>query len=389
MADTDELGNMKGDAVFEFNGDVTIVAGASANLKPSCRKIEDKYASPSYVTGNVTDGKTNNGRTGYEAIDNATDHIGGLVTIVGLNGINLESGSGGINFNSVGNTVFTNPSGLLTLSAGTSLNICGDQINMASNEATVIKGGEIQCDAPATFNGKLSLGSNLRIQGSLGVNGNLIARQLTMEAMPMQTEFADAGGSYLNPKSAFNILDANSLIGTDPLMSIDLAAAQAVQVSSLAELKIPNGTFISPALGAAVLAATLGAQNPENPEPAAVALATTLSTMLTAGAPCLYNINPIVLFHSGMLTGTNSSVGGAHCHVYKVPKWKIVDEMSDLNTELQKVESDEPVAAEGIEALGAPMKELKKKAKQYGERILESHKERFKELLPGWLSSII
>lgn len=385
MSDTDEYGNMKGDAVLEFNGDVTILSGLSANLKPAVRTVDDKYASKAHITGEVTDGSTNYGRKGHEAVDNASDHIGGMISIIGLNGINFDSGSGGINFNSVGNTVFTNPSGLVTMSAGKSLNICGDQINMASNEATVIKGGEIQCDAPATFNGKLSLGGNLRIQGSLGVNGNLIARQLTMEAMPMQTEFADAGGSYLNPKSAFNILDAEKLLMDDPLLSADVAAAKGVQASALAELKVPTGTLLAPTLVTALTSAAALCEE----EPGAAAAIAALIAFFSGTQPCFYNINPVTLFHSGMLTGTNTSVGGTHCHVYKVPKWKIVEEMSDLNTELQKVESDEPVAAEGIEALGAPMKELKKKAKQYGERILESHKERFKELLPGWLSSII
>lgn len=385
MSDTDEYGNMKGDAVLEFNGDVTILSGLSANLKPAVRTVDDKYASKAHITGEVTDGSTNYGRKGHEAVDNASDHIGGMVSIIGLNGINFDSGSGGINFNSVGNTVFTNPSGLVTMSAGKSLNICGDQINMASNEATVIKGGEIQCDAPATFNGKLSLGGNLRIQGSLGVNGNLIARQLTMEAMPMQTEFADAGGSFLNPKSAFNILDAEKMLMDDPLLSADVAAAKGVQASALAELKVPTGTLLVPTLVTALTSAAALCEE----EPGAAAAIAALIAFFSGTQPCFYNINPVTLFHSGMLTGTNTSVGGTHCHVYKVPKWKIVEEMSDLNTELQKVESDEPVAAEGIEALGAPMKELKKKAKQYGERILESHKERFKELLPGWLSTII
>lgn len=119
----------------------------------------------------------------YEEIDNSSDHPGGQMSFVCMNGFSVTSGSGGINLNSAGNVSIVGSGGLVNIIAPDQVSLAGNVISVTARNTFFIEGKQLYVATKKTvFAENVQFGKNVVVNGGLMVNGELFASHISTPA---------------------------------------------------------------------------------------------------------------------------------------------------------------------------------------------------------------
>lgn len=94
----------KNNSVEIIAGDKVIIAGGDPNLNPPMRKDEaGRSKKITAVTGSLGAIDMEDATVTHQACDNSSDRPSGMLNLVGMNGVKIESGTGGISMITGGN----------------------------------------------------------------------------------------------------------------------------------------------------------------------------------------------------------------------------------------------------------------------------------------------
>lgn len=136
----------------------------------------------------------------YEEIDNSSDHPGGQMSFVCMNGFSVSAGGGGINLNSTGNVSIVGSGGLVNIIAPDQASLAGNVISVTAKNTFFIEGKQLYVAAKKTvFTENVQFGKNVVVNGGLMVNGELFASHISTPAQINLTGGAMGGGGQGMP----------------------------------------------------------------------------------------------------------------------------------------------------------------------------------------------
>lgn len=136
----------------------------------------------------------------YEEIDNSSDHPGGQMSFVCMNGFSVSAGGGGINLNSAGNVSIVGSGGLVNIIAPDQASLAGNVISVTAKNTFFIEGKQLYVAAKKTvFADNVQFGKNVVVNGGMMVNGELFASHISTPAQINLTGGAMGGSGQGMP----------------------------------------------------------------------------------------------------------------------------------------------------------------------------------------------
>lgn len=218
------------DMTQAFDDKVTIV-GTNPNIFPSCR-IDGAGRSKIAVDSSASQGVliSPSAYTESAAIDNSGDHHGGTYTIIAMNKFCVDTGTGGISFNSAGNINLLAGGGIINLVGTESVNAISNVIKLTSSEVTIIKGPELYIENDKiTFVNTVRLAKNLLVGGSALINGELYINHLTGPQQIMDTSMSPILPVFFNTPTVLTGIISQTCI--NPTMTLGGPAVPAQSTS--------------------------------------------------------------------------------------------------------------------------------------------------------------
>lgn len=206
---------MNGTKVTAVAGDYLITVGCDANVLPSVA-VDPTGAHVDKTVGTASGGLTqiSSAMTKYRGIDTAPYHMTGNFSIFAGNKFAVSACSGGIELDTTGVVTINSGGGMINLISGGTVDMMAQTMQMTSSEAMRFAAAEdIHLDSKSTnMTGNISLGKNLKLQGSLAVQGELYSTHMTAQKQVMETDDAGASTGYLNPFQSYALLQGNSTL---------------------------------------------------------------------------------------------------------------------------------------------------------------------------------
>lgn len=195
-----------GNKVEQIAKDYLFVAGVNSNLASPTRR-DDMGESTNSWGALPTSGLQNvpGARASYQAIDNASDHIGGAITLVAQNKFTVNAGAGGINFTTNGNISMMPGGGMIEATPTECFSCLTKNINLVATESIKFGGGGqiIMDECTPQFGGNALFEKNVAIKGGLFVQGETFLTHITTQREFHYTEPSDECGGYFNPNKKF------------------------------------------------------------------------------------------------------------------------------------------------------------------------------------------
>lgn len=204
---------MNGNKVTAAAGDYLLAVGSSTNVIPPVA-MDACGAHVTKTVGTASGGLTevSSAMTKYKQVDTSSYHLTGNISIFGSNKVSIASACGGISLDTSGVVTINSGGGMLNLISGGTVDMTARTMQMTSSEAMRISASDdIHMDSKNTnMTGNISLGKNLKLQGSLGVQGEIYSTHMTAQKQIMETDDAGESTGFLNPFQSYALLQGNS-----------------------------------------------------------------------------------------------------------------------------------------------------------------------------------
>lgn len=307
------------------------------------------------------------GMTKCEEID--TSHLfqtGNYVTHAG-NQIALSCGAGGITLDTTGNIHLNSGGGMTSICSTQTLDISGGTMQMSMAEGIRMSGGTMQMDMESTnVSGNMDFGKNMKMSGSLMVQGELYSTHMTAQKQIMLTEEGGEANGFLNPLQSFGVITGSSSFASKQGIVGKEMVPPPIPGPGMVDVVIDFGLLnTNPALVSAIASAGPAA-------PALELLATLLSgpTKIKLGFPTgihlISNQAQNQDFGSSAAVSAAESVapgnfsddtmsdvcGPSHSHEYYIPACNLVDGTDAVWDAGQACNQNSAAPAEAMQAFG-------------------------------------
>lgn len=336
-------------------GDKIIIAGYTPNLNPSVRKDNvGRTTKRMAVTGSMGDVPIETAGVTLEQCDNGSDWPGGMINLVGMNGIKLEAGAAGITFATAGNINVIPGGGLCNIAATEGLSCVSKNVSIASTGATNITGGSLSVESQqSSFSNNVSMQGNAKISGGCFINGEAFIPHMTTQKQENYTEDSGPCSGYLNPNQTLILLPGDkSLIeastGKPDALYVKLELDLNSLVAILTRLFDPKELaftvkeeptlplYVKPILVHPLSQGLLNGMGAGIPN---------LRAVLIKEHPCLGSIFDVVDSEPDFIVF-------GHCHKYYGPACSYCDDTGELYKEAMAVDGNELVQHKPCEPNG-------------------------------------
>ena len=373
----------KNDSVELILGDKVIIAGATPNLNPAVRKDNvGRTTKKTSITGSMGDVDVETAGVTIEQCDNGSDWPGGMVNIVGMNGVKVEAGAAGITLATAGNINVMPGGGLCNIAATEGLSCVSKNVSIASTGATNITGGSLSVESQqSSFSNNVSMQGNAKISGGCFINGEAFIPHMTTQRQENYTEDSGSCSGFLNANQTLVLLPGDKTLieaaaGDPSALYVKLEITAESLLAAIKEILDPTKGFkpVSPDL-----------RLPIYVKPILVhALSQGLLNSVGMGIPSL---KAVLIKEHPSLGGIFNMVDSepdftvfGHSHKYYGPACSYCDSTSDLYKAAKAVEGNELVQHKPCEPNGG---ESATKA------LLEKKLKRVKESITNWGKSIV
>ena len=204
----------KNNSIEMILGDKVIIAGIDPVLNPSTRNdAVGRSKKETAITGSMGDVAIETATSTQQQCDNASDMPGGMLNLVGMNGVKIEAGSGGISLTSAGNINLMPGGGLCNIAATESLSCVSKNVNIASTGATNIAGGSLSVESQASsFANNVAMQGNTKISGGCFINGEAFIPHMTTQKQENYTSDSGECAGFLNPLQTFILMPGDKTL---------------------------------------------------------------------------------------------------------------------------------------------------------------------------------
>lgn len=200
---------------------VILVGVQAPNIKPAVRFDKNGKSLPK-IEIDESGGAKVKPFSGYTcgSVDTSWINPLGIFNLIAGNKINLTAGTGGFEWVTAGPSKFNVAIQDFTCTHGFIVNT--RLFSVASTERTHFMGPRIDFEYDETyFTGRINFLSNVCMAGSLFVNGELYCTHITTQQQQNQTEPSAEMTGYINPNSAFSVLNGKSSNSVNTFKGID------------------------------------------------------------------------------------------------------------------------------------------------------------------------
>lgn len=364
---------LNGSKVTAVAGDYLLAVGSDSNVTPPVA-MDACGAHVTKTVGTASGGLTevSSAMTKYKQVDTSSYHLTGNISLFAGNKVSISAACGGISLDTSGVVTINSGGGMLNLISGGTVDMTARTMQMTSSEAMRISASDdIHLDSKSTnMTGNISLGKNLKLQGSLGVQGEIYSTHMTAQKQIMETDDAGASTGFLNPFQSYALLQGNSTCAK--LFSGQLlpfgGEASAVPLPGYIPVNlifdipgIPGMKLPLPFKFAAQLQFPKGVHIVSN---AAVEADKSAIVGLIAEA-----VTGITVSSEGM----GDFNGPAHSHQYYIPACTLVESTDEVWAAACSCDKEEPAGASPMQAFGMNSSQfMKKSAEKAAKRQLDS-----------------
>lgn len=365
-------------------GDRLVSVGADVNTYPSV-KIDPTgmQTSKTIMTASAGAVQFDSAMTKCEELDTSHLFQTGNYKVFAGNNFTVSCGAGGITFDTSGNIKLSSGGGMTSITSPMTLDITSQTVQMTAHEGMRMSGDNIEMDVKNTnFGGNVDFNKNMKMQGSLAVQGELYSTHMTAQKQIMLSDEGGAPTGYINPLQSFALSNGSSLYAkTQGLIGVPIGTPPPVAKLGMIDAVIDFGQVVmNPALAAA--------------EPGAKALATLLSlpniqvkigfpngvhlisnTAMTQ-APESAAMDAVESTPAGGLLGVPSMsdfIGPTHQHQYYIPASTLVDSTDAVWNAAQACNADEAAEAQSMQPFGmSPGEFMQKSAEMAAQHAWET-----------------
>lgn len=193
-------------------GDKMVTVGADVNTYPSV-KIDPTGMQISRTLMTASSGAVPFDSAMMKCEELDTSHLfqTGNYKVFAGNNFTISCGSGGITLDTSGNIKLSSGGGMTSITSPMTLDITSQTVQMTAHEGMRMSGDVMDMDVKNTnFGGNVDFNKNMKMQGSLAVQGELYSTHLTAQKQIMLSDAAGAPTGYINPLQSFALTNGSS-----------------------------------------------------------------------------------------------------------------------------------------------------------------------------------
>lgn len=365
-------------------GDKCVVVGADQNSYPSVTiNSTGMQTTKTVMTASAGAVQFDSAMTKCEEIDTSHLFQTGNYKVFAGNNFTVSCGSGGITFDTTGNIKLNSGGGMTSISSPMTLDISSQTVQMTAHEGMRMSGENMEMDVKNTnFGGNVDFGKNLKLSGSLAVQGELYSTHLTAQKQIMLSDESGAPTGYINPLQSFALTNGSSNYAKAQLSTggmLGHAGLPPVDSLGMVDVLLDMGNITTDAAWTTALSAA---------GPAAAALEmlakaifrTSLPIKIKIGfpkgvhlisntamtqAPESTAMDAVESSPAGGLLGVASMsdiIGPSHQHQYYIPASTLVDSTDQVWKAAQACNADEAAEAQSMQPFGMSPGEFMQKS---------------------------